>query len=189
MDEDGLVIGIAAVFAGTTVLFAVLGFVYQPLLFLFATIFAIATYLLWYHASGRLGERVRRTAGSARERRRRRANAASRGPGDFDGFGPGRRAAGSGRERRSDTGWERRADGRGAAGSQQWGDRRRRQQRDSDRPTRAEAYRTLGLDADADQTAVKAAYRERVKAVHPDTDDGDEEQFKRVNRAYERLKE
>ena len=177
VDEDGLVIGLAAVFAGTTVLFGVLGFVYQPLLFLFATIFAIATYLLWYHASGRLGERIRRTAGSARERRRRRGNAASRGPGDFEGFGPGRRAAGSGRQRR--------ADGRGAAGGQR-GERRRR---DPNEPTRAEAYRALGLDADADQTAVKAAYRERVKAVHPDTDDGDEEQFKRVNRAYERLKE
>jgi curved DNA-binding protein CbpA len=36
---------------------------------------------------------------------------------------------------------------------------------------------------------VRAAYRERVKAVHPDTDSGDEEQFKRVNRAYERLTE
>ena len=187
VDEDGLVIGIAAVFAGTTVLFAVLGFVYQPLLFLFATIFGIATSLLWYHASGRLGERVRRTADSADERRRRRANAASRGPGDFAGFGPGRRAAGSERRRRADTGREQRADGRGATGDRQR--QRRRQRRDPDRPTRAEAYRTLGLDADADQPTVKAAYRERVKAVHPDTDDGDEEQFKRVNRAYERLRE
>jgi hypothetical protein len=183
VDEDGLVIGIAAVFAGTTVLFGVLGFVYQPLLLLFAAIFGLATYLLWYHASGRLGERIRRTAGTARERNRRRANAASRGPGDFEGFGPGRRAAGSGRRRRADDGWERRADGRGATAGRQW------ERRDPNEPTRAEAYRTLGLDADADQAAVKAAYRERVKAVHPDTDDGDEEQFKRVNRAYERLKE
>jgi curved DNA-binding protein CbpA len=34
---------------------------------------------------------------------------------------------------------------------------------------------------------VKQAYREKVKEVHPDTDGGDEEAFKKVNRAYERL--
>lgn len=188
MDEDGLVIGLAAVFAGTTVLFGVLGFVYQPLLFFFAAIFAVATSLLWYHASGRLGERVRRTAERTHERRRQRANAASQGPDDFAGFGPGRRAAGSERGGRADAGRAHRADGRGAAGRRER-ERRQQRKRDPNRPTRAEAYRTLGLDADADQTAVKAAYRERVKAVHPDTDDGDEEQFKRVNRAYERLTE
>ena len=34
---------------------------------------------------------------------------------------------------------------------------------------------------------VKAAYRERVKETHPDSKTGDEEAFKQVNRAYERL--
>lgn len=179
MDEDGLVIGIAAVLAGTTVLFVVLGFVYQPLLLLFATIFGAATYAIWYHASGRLGERVERTAASAkrgaRQGRRRRANAAGRGPGEFRGFGPGRRAAAEGRRQQRRT-----AGGRGSA------DRGRR---GTNEPTLAEAYRTLGLDADADADAVKEAYRKRVKATHPDTDGGDEEQFKRVNRAYERIRE
>ncbi|WP_049986248.1 DnaJ domain-containing protein [Halobellus rufus] len=176
MDEDGLVIGLTAVLAGTTVLFVVLGFAYQPLLLLFATIFGAATYLLWYHASGRLGERVRRTAANAERGRRRRATAAGRGPRDFQGFGPGRRAsAGGQRRQRREAAGERRRSG-GARG-------------DPNEPTLAEAYRTLGLDADADDAAVKAAYRERVKTTHPDTDGGDEEQFKRVNRAYERIRE
>jgi hypothetical protein len=176
VDEDGLIFGIAAVFAGTTVLFAVLGVVYQPFLLLFAAIFGAATYLLWYHASGRLAARVRRTAESARGRRRRRTDDASRGPRDFEGFGPGRRAADGGGER---------GGGRGSARSQGGG--RRTQRQSANEPTLAEAYRTLGLDPGADEAAVRAAYRERVKSVHPDADDGDEEQFKRVNRAYERL--
>ncbi|WP_336024828.1 DnaJ domain-containing protein [Halobellus salinisoli] len=176
MDEDGLVIGLTAVLAGTTVLFVVLGFAYQPLLLLFATIFGAATYSLWYHASGRLGERVERTAASTRRGRRQRANAAGRGPREFQGFGPGRRASAEGRRRQR---------GR-TAGGQGRADRSRREPNE---PTLAEAYRTLGVDADADDAAVKAAYRERVKTTHPDTDDGDEEQFKRVNRAYERIRE
>jgi curved DNA-binding protein CbpA len=52
-----------------------------------------------------------------------------------------------------------------------------------------EAYQTLGVDSDADQTTIKRAYRERVKKTHPDTETGDEEKFKRVNQAYERLSE
>ncbi|WP_435183417.1 J domain-containing protein [Halobellus sp. EA9] len=178
MDSDGLLIGIAAVFAGTTVLLTVLAFAFQPFLLLFAAAFAAATYLLWYHASGRLGERIRETARQGGERRR--ASAASRGPGDFEGFGPGRRAAGDGGGR--------------AFGGEQTGrrrrggpDGRRAPRTDRNEPTVEEAYRTLGLDPGADEEAVRRAYRERVKAVHPDTDDGDEETFKRVNRAYERL--
>jgi hypothetical protein len=54
-------------------------------------------------------------------------------------------------------------------------------------PSRTEAYRTLGLDPDASPEEVKRAYRERVKEVHPDTESGDEEAFKRINRAYETL--
>lgn len=52
-----------------------------------------------------------------------------------------------------------------------------------------EAYRVLGLDPGADTTDVKQAYREKVKSVHPDTATGDEEAFKRVTQAYERLAE
>ncbi|HET7325127.1 MAG TPA: J domain-containing protein, partial [Halococcus sp.] len=56
-------------------------------------------------------------------------------------------------------------------------------------PSTAEAYQTLGLDPGADETTVRAAYREKVKEVHPDTEDGNERTFKRVNEAYERLSE
>jgi curved DNA-binding protein CbpA len=56
-------------------------------------------------------------------------------------------------------------------------------------PTPAEAYRVLGLDADADSEAVRRTYRERVKAVHPDREGGDEAEFKRVTEAYEVLRE
>jgi hypothetical protein len=177
VDSDGLLIGIAAVFAGTTVLMVVLAFVFQPFLLLFAAIFGAATYLLWYHASGRLTERIRQTAADRGERRR--ANAAARGPGDFEGFGPGRRAAGAAGDRRVGGNRRRADDRRGGRGPRT----------DRNEPTAEEAYRTLDLEPGADEAAVKAAYRERVKAVHPDTESGDEEQFKRVNRAYERLTE
>ncbi|RLM57116.1 J domain-containing protein [Halobellus sp. Atlit-31R] len=179
MDRDGLVIGIAAVFAGTTVLLTVLAFVYQPFLLLLAVPFGIATYLLWYHASGRLRDRFRN--GVRGGPGRQRATAASRGPRDFEGFGPGRRAAGAAEDRRAGRGQRRATDGRGRSR------RTAGPQRSPNEPTRAEAYRTLGLDPDADEADVRAAYRERVKSAHPDTDSGDEEQFKRVNRAYERL--
>jgi hypothetical protein len=165
VDGDGLVVGLAAVFAGTTVLLAVLAFAYQPFLLLFAVPFGVASYFLWYHASGRLTDRVRRTA--ARDRQRR-ANAAAEGPGGFEGFGPGRRAADARRERADDRS-------------------RERPRRNPNEPSIAEAYRTLGVDPGADEEAVRDAYRELAKSTHPDADSGDEEEFKRVNRAYERL--
>jgi hypothetical protein len=163
VDGDGIVVGIAAVFAGTTMLLAVLAFAYQPFLLLFAVPFGLATYFMWYHTSGRLADRVGRTADRTG---RRRANPAGEGPG---GFGPGRRAAGSRRNRtREET-------------------RREGPRRRPNEPTVAEAYRTLGLDPGADEESVREAYRERVKSTHPDTESGDEEAFKRINRAYERL--
>ncbi|MFC7069387.1 J domain-containing protein, partial [Halobaculum lipolyticum] len=51
-----------------------------------------------------------------------------------------------------------------------------------------DARRTLGVDAGVSQSELKAAYRDRVKETHPDSG-GDEEAFKRVNRAYETLKD
>ncbi|MFB6252714.1 MAG: J domain-containing protein [Halobellus sp.] len=182
MDSDGLLIGIAAVFAGTTVLMVILAFVFQPFLLLFAAIFGAATYLLWYHASGRLTDRIRQTAADRSERRR--ASAAAQGPGDFEGFGPGRRAAGATGDRRFSE--ERRRRGRRRTENRRGG---RGPRTDRNEPTAEEAYRALDLEPGADEDEVKAAYRERVKAVHPDTEAGDEEQFKRVNRAYERLKQ
>ncbi|GAB6878921.1 J domain-containing protein [Halorubrum gandharaense] len=46
-----------------------------------------------------------------------------------------------------------------------------------------DAFETLGLPRDASPDAVKQAYRERVKEVHPDRG-GNEETFKRVQKAY-----
>lgn len=47
----------------------------------------------------------------------------------------------------------------------------------------AGAFRTLGLSPDASEDAVRAAYRERVKEVHPDHG-GDIESFRRLREAY-----
>lgn len=45
----------------------------------------------------------------------------------------------------------------------------------------------LGIDPDAGPSAVRRAYRERVKEVHPDRPDGDRDAFQRVERAKEKL--
>lgn len=50
------------------------------------------------------------------------------------------------------------------------------------------AFSTLGLSTDASLEAVRAAYRERVKEVHPDQG-GDEEAFQRLQRAYDVARE
>ena len=46
------------------------------------------------------------------------------------------------------------------------------------------AYGVLGLSSDASEAAVRRAYRERVKEVHPDQG-GDEAEFRRVREAYD----
>lgn len=50
-------------------------------------------------------------------------------------------------------------------------------------------YAVLGVDPDADQAAIERAYRERVKAVHPDRNDAPDadKQFRRVKKAREVL--
>lgn len=50
-------------------------------------------------------------------------------------------------------------------------------------PSVESAFAALGLEPDADEAAVRDAYRERVKEVHPDHG-GDEEAFRRVQEAY-----
>ncbi|WP_276257173.1 J domain-containing protein [Halomontanus rarus] len=50
------------------------------------------------------------------------------------------------------------------------------------------AYAVLGVDPDADQSAIRAAYRERVMETHPDRG-GDEDEFMCVERAKETLLE
>jgi DnaJ-domain-containing protein 1 len=156
VDRDRLVLGLAAVFAGLTVLLVVLSFTQQLFLLVLAVPFAATTYFMWYHASGRLQERTRT--------RRVRAGSRFRGPRGGQ-TGPGGFGAGAQRQGQSRFGGQRASSG----------------------PSQREAYRTLGLDPSADEEAVRSAYRERVKEVHPDRPSGDEDEFKRVNRAYERL--
>jgi hypothetical protein len=167
LDRDRLVLGLAAVFAGLTVLLVVLAFVRQLFLLFLALPFAATTYVMWHHATGRLEERTRRRA-----RARNRAGEGPGGPGPGPTSGPG----GFGATARGATGRRAGAGGRATAPGQ------------STIP-RHEAYDVLDLDPGANEEAVRRAYRSKVKEVHPDADGGDEEAFKRVNRAYERLSE
>lgn len=160
----------AAVFAGCTVVLTVAGLAYrEPLVLVVAAPFAISTYFFWYQATGRLEARVHRRAARAQR-------AATGGPGGF-GAGPREdwRAAGNRR-----AGGPRRGS-RGSAGA--------RQQRSSGTaaPSETEARRVLGVEREADRAAVRRAYRDRVKEVHPDAESGSEEAFRRVQAAYERL--
>ncbi|MFC4447662.1 J domain-containing protein [Halorussus aquaticus] len=184
MQQDRLLFGLAAVLAGIATLEFVLAFVYTPALFAIAVPFAVAAYLVWYHASGRLREQV--VSGRAREYRRAESETGGFGAGPRDsfsgrrgGFDDGRGGFGArgSRERRRARG-ARGARGQRAGGARTVGDTG---------PSAAEAYRVLGLDADADSEEVRRAYREKVKAVHPDRESGDEEEFKRVKEAYEVL--
>lgn len=62
----------------------------------------------------------------------------------------------------------------------------------TERPPRGksvdDAFDTLGLASDADEDAVKSAYREQVKEVHPDQG-GSQEEFQRLQDAYVTAKE
>ncbi|WP_435176000.1 DnaJ domain-containing protein [Halorussus sp. AFM4] len=178
MQEDRLLFGLAAVLAGIATLEFVLAFVYTPALFAVAVPFGVAAYLVWYHASGRLRERVERG----------RAGSYRRAETETGGFGAGPRESFTGRRGFDGDARARQAGGRRAAGARAGRAGGARTVRDSG-PSAAEAYRVLGLDPDADDEAVRRAYRERVKTVHPDRESGDEEEFKRVKEAYERLRD
>lgn len=205
VQRSPLVLGLAAVFAGMTALLFVLAAVFRDPVALFVALpFAATTYFFWYQATGRLQERVRsgewggfrervrgapeegprggfgagpredrgartRFGREARQARERVRRGAAQGP-QADARGAGRGARGAGANAR----------GPGAGGP---GDRI-----DPDAgPTRREAYETLGLSPGADQADVRRAYREKVKEFHPDRG-GDEERFRAVTEAYERLR-
>ncbi|SIR29162.1 DnaJ domain-containing protein [Haladaptatus litoreus] len=179
-----LLLGLSAVFAGITVSLTILGLWYNLFLVIFAIPFGITTAILWYHATGRLQKKVEREAayrdpnrgfGSPRGGGRRRTRQRTRGQSRA-------RTSSRARERAR---WQAREQARWEARE---GDRRRATVNGSSGPSPAEAYRILGLDVDADDEAVREAYREKVKDVHPDRANGNEEAFKRVNRAYERVR-
>ncbi|ELZ94013.1 chaperone protein dnaJ [Haloferax mucosum ATCC BAA-1512] len=184
MDRDRLVMGLAAVFAGITMLLVVLAFASQQLLLLFVAVpFGATTYFMYSDVSGRFEARFRRrgvranSGGFGFQSARRGARQDETG-----GFGAGPR------------GGPREGPGAGRFGRDGRGGRRTggRTNRTRVRPprrgmSRQKALRTLGLDDDASAEEVKEAYRARVKETHPDAKSGDEETFKRVNRAYERL--
>lgn len=48
-------------------------------------------------------------------------------------------------------------------------------------------HEILGVPRDASRDEIKAAYRDRLKDVHPDHDNGSQEAFKRVKDAYEAM--
>ncbi|WP_135830171.1 J domain-containing protein [Halorussus halobius] len=206
MKQETILFGLAAVFAGLATVEFVLAFVYSPALLAVAVPFGAAAYFLWYQASGRLRERAERGDASAYRglglgglasgprddgpRERDDADARSRFAGGPDrGFGARARSGVDGRERRRTAGGPTAGAGatesRGRAGRSGRAPGVRRE----DGPSPTEAYRRLGLDPDADADAVRRAYRERVKSVHPDREGGDEDEFKRVNEAYEVLRE
>lgn len=192
MTNRAIIVGMAATFIGLTALLVVAGIVVSPVLLAVAVPFGIVAYFLWYHATGRLHDRVHREAERAgpteRERARQRAQAAENRryayqtagttDGGFGGGATGRGARGTGADR-----------GTGAARGTSPG---AGDPRDRAPPTRGmserEAYETLGLDRTADQGTIRLTYRERAKQLHPDGDDGDEEAFKELNEAYEVLK-
>jgi hypothetical protein len=165
VDRNGLILGVSAVLFGITALMLVVGVVVNPFFLFVAVPFGGSAYLLWYQASGKLADRIRSNPESY-----------ARSPGD--GAGPGGFDAGP-------------FEGRFT------GERTQRNRQRSRSTTRAEqsefsqstARRILDVDATADETDIKTAYRRKAKEYHPDTDSGDEEMFKKVSRAYETLNE
>lgn len=203
MDRDSIGILLAATLAGLAVLLAVVALARQPFLLVVAVPFAAGAYLVWRGATGRyswgLGSMRFREVRSddaggsfeGAERRNPFERARRRGPfeetqgrgssEDARRRGPFRQARGARRTRTGRSSGAGRGRARDAAGAA-----RKPPQEAMDR---REAYRVLGLSPGADDDAVKAAYRRKVKAVHPDADGGDPEAFRKVTAAYETLSE
>lgn len=174
-DRSPFVLGLASVFAGLTAVLGIFGIVgAQPIAVAVAVPFGLTSYVMYYHGSGKLARAaVRRGERASHERRRRAA-----GAGPQTRTGPRTRAD---RQARAGAGG-------GARSQRAAGSRRRAPPETSRGPTAAEARSTLGVGADAGESEIRSAYRNRVKEVHPDRG-GDEEAFKRVTAAYDRLTE
>lgn len=192
MHHERLISGVAAALGLSAAAVTIVAFVYEVYaLIILSIMLGVAAGFMWYQASGRLAAKIyrsveqqgRRNAGGGGRRRRTRTRTRETG-----GFGAGPREDWTPPGGRGSNGARQRARTNGGPGGR-GGARQQRRTAPSTSPSmgRKEAYRTLGLSADADEDAVKQAYREKVKEVHPDTDGGDEEAFKKVNRAYERL--
>lgn len=165
MLRSRLLLGVAAVLAGTSVLLVVLGFAYTPVLLLAAAPFAVAAGFLWWHATGRLEVSMR-----AQIRYERVESGDARRTGrDVDGMGSADRESGAGRSQRQ-------------PGPDDW----------ADSPalslSRREAARVLDVSPEADAAAVRDAFRDRAREVHPDAPGGDAEAFREARAAYERLR-
>ncbi|WP_423999769.1 J domain-containing protein [Haloarcula salina] len=190
MQYDDLSKGVAAVFAVLTVVLTVVGVIVNPAVLVLALMFGVSTYVMYYHLSGKMAtslyERVERRAAQNTGAARRGGFGA--GPREeWEPPGDGRRARDARRARESQQRGRRSTRGQRRQQRQEQQRRRRQRVQAADGPSPTEAYRTLGLDPDADQGAIKQAYREKVKEVHPDTDSGSEAEFKQVKAAYERL--
>ncbi|WP_302082876.1 J domain-containing protein [Salinibaculum rarum] len=170
-----------------TAILGLAGLVYSPALLILALVFGVVTYLLYYQASGRMLDRIYRGV-----ERKAATGSADRNRGGF-GAGPREewtppRQEQRQRARRQQSRRERvrQARQRRRAGGGQRRQRTNAVQQQSG-PTIPEAAQILDVDPGADESTVKRAYRDRIKDVHPDASDGDEEEFKRVQAAYERL--
>ena len=183
MTNRTIVVGLAGTFVGMTALLVIAGVVLHPIALALAVPFGVVSYFLWYHASGRLRDRARRSAEGAgpteRERARQRARTAANRERAYRAAGAADGGRGPGARRRGARG----PGGPGGSGARDPRDRAP----STDRMTEREAYETLGLDRTADGETVRRTYREHAKRLHPDGENGDEEEFKRLNEAYETL--
>lgn len=105
----------------------------------------------------------------------------------------GRQATTGMNTRRSQRRTARRSGGSDPRQRRRTAEQTRRQQGAADtvppkRVTAAEARAVLDVPRAADEATVREAYRRRIKEVHPDQG-GEEEEFRRVTAAYERLRD